>query len=335
MKFLNSLEYFIKTAEEPFFMVSEILDNPQHTIYPAVYTDLNNLTEDELDEFSKKHHKYLDLRINPEFEKKKWCLINLLQDYLAISKNKLLTTKEAGISVPYNNTDFTNIHIDKHNMVNILDLDQLRGGLAVNEHVYRLCPVLANLNSSYWLFNLIINESYSNKRNFKIRLDPLTRIHKEYYNPMFYMMNVYGVKLDWVRLSQLRDEDHGEFLADEASSSSIGVTQYTWTPSTYEVHFTCEELPKKEKLTTRGSRYFHAIFDKKTGCIIHCDGALRFYTSEEFELRGQYHIRKSEVRKIGRRVKVFQIDEEIDQQLFMDLATTFFVWNHDVLKYFQ
>lgn len=55
------------------------------------------------------------------------------------------------------------------------------------------------------------------------------------------------------------------------------------------------------------------------------------------------HIKENEVTRVGTRVKVFQFDvpetelptEPITHQQFIDLVTTFFVWNHDVQGYFN
>lgn len=37
----------------------------------------------------------------------------------------------------------------------------------------------------------------------------------------------------------------------------------------------------------RPSRYLHAIRDTKRGVFVHCDGAVRGYTEEEYALRAQ------------------------------------------------
>jgi hypothetical protein len=69
--------------------------------------------------------------------------------------------------------------------------------------------------------------------------------------------------------------------------------------------------------------------------ITHCDGALRFFNQDDFKIRLKYHIKHSNARRIGKRIKIFQIDEPIEQSLFMNLATTFLVWNKDALEYFN
>ena len=226
--------------------------------------------------------------------------------------------------------------MDDKNLVSIKNFDCSNFGLTLGDAVYQLCPSLPQSNSSYWLFELICQESFRNNLDFKLRIDPLIKITKEDFRPMFYRMWVYGKKLDWDKIRKLKHEDFGQWLnEDSTSAKSIEATDFVWQPSKNEVHFTCEELPKDEFNSIRGSRYFHAIFDKKTGHIIHCDGALRFYSQVELRNRKLFHVRHAEVRKAGKRIKIFQIDEPISQQLFMNLATTFLVWNEDALIYFN
>jgi len=109
---------------------------------------------------------------------------------------------------------------------------------------------------------------------------------------------------------------------------------FVWRPEGNEFHSTCEELPKINCLDYRGSRFFQAIFDKTTGNIKHCDGATRFYSQEEYGKRIRYHVRNPQVRGIGARIKIFQIDGIVDQNIFSELAVSYFVWNEDVRKYF-
>ena len=180
--------------------------------------------------------------------------------------------------------------IDKNGLIEIHNFLPDNLGLLRGDFVFRLSPSLDSFNSSYWLFDLVLKEAFANKINFKLRLDPLIIMPKEDYHPMLFKMWVYGIKLDWDRIKKLKNEEHGQWMPDRLSSP-YEVTDYVWSPSKNEIHFTCEELPKKEHLHIRGSRYFHAIFDIKTGKIIHCDGAMRFYTEEEYIYRRNYHVR--------------------------------------------
>jgi hypothetical protein len=80
---------------------------------------------------------------------------------------------------------------------------------------------------------------------------------------------------------------------------------------------------------------FMLFFRGKRVLFKHCDGGIRFYDDDEYEKRINKHIKSNEVTRIGNRIKVFQIDVPKDQQLskpikhqhFIDLVTTYFVWN--------
>jgi len=156
-------------------------------------------------------------------------------------------------------------------------------------------------------------------------------------------MQVYGKSLDWNRIKSLKNIEHTCFIPESLSSTDIFKTDIVWTPNKDEIHFTCEEMPQKDLIEYRGSRYFHAIFQIETGVIKHCDGAIRYYTDKEYDLRVSKHIKSNETTRVGKRIKVFQIDvpakeikfELINHQVFINLVTSFFVWNHDVLAYFN
>jgi hypothetical protein len=176
--------------------------------------------------------------------------------------------------------------------------------------------------------------------DFKIRLDPFIEIPISNYHPIFYKMYVYGRHLDWKRLLSLRNDDFGQWL-DEKEYNRAGTTDYIWSARKDSIHFTCEELPKTNFKGIKISRYFHAILDKKSGGIIHCDGAIRLYSKQELESRTNFHVKDPEVRKIGKRIKIFQYEikenqgKELEKDAFCLLAATFFVWNKDAERYFN
>ncbi len=83
----------------------------------------------------------------------------------------------------------------------------------------------------------------------------------------------------------------------------------------------------------RGSRYFHAVFVPSKGEFIHLDAAVRVFEEEELMERLRIgHVRKAG--KVGKRHKVFQIDEPVSVESFSNLCAQFFVWNSDVHRYF-
>lgn len=332
-----TLPYFESLQTVAFHKVSEIYDDPTHESHDALVKDLWSISDATIAEFESKY-RYL---FNRSGEGKDMDLRKMFFEYdistvVARKRLNILHNTEKGVkSLPYIDSNLAGVPIDEHGLVPISELKFNHFYLYYETYAYQLCPSLDQFNSSHWLGLLILNETFRNRRNFKIRLDPLMREPVETFQPYIALMQLHGKKLDWTRLKTLRTEEFGQWLGDGLSTSSILTTDYVWRPEKQEVHFTCEELPKPDCIDIRGSRYFHAIFDKSTGNITHCDGALRIYDEAEFTLRQKYHVRQPEVRKIGKRVKLFLIDDVIDQELFMSLATNFLVWNQDALEYFN
>jgi len=312
------------------------MNQPNHKFHDALVNDIQSIPNQTLEKFCKDHNieRLISRSNNKDIARRQWYIKYQINREIALQRVKELKVNDT-IHKPYTTNDFYEIEIDENSLISVKKLDLYNSGLCYKNKVYQMCPSLDQLNSSHWLSNLIMNETFENGRNFRIRLDPLVVISKNEFQPYFQYMEIYGTKLDWNWIKTLRNQEFGQWLGDDLSTSSIHISDYVWTPTTNEVHFTCEELPKKCYIDVRGSRYFHAILDKDSGKIIHCDGALRFYSDKEYSHRLKYHVRQPEVRKVGKRVKLFQIDEPIDQNLFMKLATNFLVWNEDAVNYFN
>ena len=230
--------------------------------------------------------------------------------------------------------DIIMILINDENLVDISFFDLKPIGIVHNNFGYRLCPSTNLDNSTYWLFLEIIKLVLKNKKKFYIRLDPFIEIPIKDYTPMAYKMTIHGKPLNWDRIRNLQNDDFGQFI-NEKEDSDYSITDYVWNVKKNEIHFTCEELPAIGNCTIRGSRYFHAIFNKDTGSIIHCDGAIRIYSESELADRMRFHVRSSDVRKVGKRVKIFQTNDSLTQEEFSHLVMSFFVWNQDVVSYFN
>lgn len=336
MTFLT-LPYFERLQTLAFHKVSDICKNKAHPHHEDLISDLKSIDSDELEAFESKYH-YLFKRSNDDrdFAVRRMFFEYEVAHLVAVKRLTLIReTLKGQRPAPYNDIELLDLSVDEHGLVSVRDLNLLNGGLHHRGIIYQLCPSLDQFNSSHWLSQLIMEEAFRRQKNFKIRLDPLMKESSASFQPYMALMDLYGRKLNWDRLKTLANEEFGQWLGDGLSTQSIHTTDYVWRPEGKEVHFTCEEIPKPEFIGSRGSRYFHAIFDKSTGFITHCDGALRFYTEPEIALRQQFHVRQPEVRKIGKRVKLFLIDDNIDQDLFMRLAVNFLVWNQDAIEYFN
>lgn len=332
---LSSLKYFMKRPMGASMEIGPILDNPNHDLHEIVKKDAAAIPHDALHDFCNTYRieRLIAHRDDKDLARRTWYLEFQIARKITDLRVQLLrknTTSEF-----YMDEELNTLSVDDNGLIPVKEFELFNFGICLNEHVYQMCPILDEANSSHWLSRLILNESFKNNKNFRIRLDPLVKVKKQDFAPSFQLMHLHGKRLDWERLKVLRNEEFGQWLGEGLSLSSLHITDYVWRPTKTEVHFTCEELPKENSIMTRGSRYFHAIFDKSSGNIIHCDGAIRYYNADEYKFRMNYHVRNPEVRKIGSRIKMFQIDEGIDQHLFLGLASSFFVWNEDAVEYFK
>lgn len=333
----RTLSFFERQQTLAFHNVDEICADPKHSVHEDLVTDLQSINEFDVRSFKQKHNYLFDRAgSDRDISVRKMYFENKIAEFVAMKRLRLLASFERGTrQPPGNRDDFADIDVDENGLISTRHLGSDHFSFFNKGVVYQLCPSLDQFNSSHWLGLLILKESVENGKTFRIRLDPLMAEPALTFRPYVALMQVYGKKLDWDRLRSLQADDHGQWLGDGLSTPSIQLTEYVWRPEGNEVHFTCEELPKIEQITKRGSRYLHAIFDKRTGNVVHCDGAIRIYDLDELILRQRYHVRRPEVRKIGKRVKLFRIDEEIDHALFMRLATNFLVWNTDAIRYFN
>ncbi len=335
-----TFDYFSRSLLDPMFEVFEVLDNNNHPENERLKIDLNTIDKIDLEKYVIKNHIdfHLDRVENKDIGRRAYYFVHKLhKDIARIRIKKLLDINDR--PAPYNSSNLGGLFIDKNHLAPIDQFSIDNYGFEKGNLVYTLCPILEQSNSSYWIFIAILKFTKEKKINFKIRLNPFIEIPLNDYQPMFYKMLVHGKPLDWKKLLSLRNDDFGQWF-DEKEYNRMGFTDYVWSPKDNEVHFTCEELPKYNFKGIKSSRYFHAIFNKNTGGIKHCDGAIRIYSNNELSNRAKFHVKDAEVRKVGKRIKIFQyeskenMDKEIDQDTFCQLVTNFFVWNDDVQLYF-
>lgn len=246
-----------------------------------------------------------------------------------VSKLRLATLKASLGSQrpePLNHPDLEVVAPDKNGLVDLSLFDQRCGGLAIGESVFEILPAIGARNSSYW--TLLVLNALPEGVSPKIRLDPLMCSARGGYRAMFYKMNVFGQPLTWRKILALSKEATQRWMPDEPDDSDVAFTDAVWTPRDDEVHLRCEECPRPFAASFRPSRYFHAVIDRKRESIVHCDGALRIFSHDQASGRNGMHVR--DAGKLGDRVKLFQIDDELDSETWATLLKTFFLWNRDI-----
>ena len=334
MRELQSLPHFAASTMAPMFEVFEVYDNTSHPFHVGFLADLNSIPYDELQQYilsGRVKHLIRESR-DADLQYKLFYMVDEVSNRISILRKDLLLNFNEKPE-PYTHPELSLTPYDKNFLVNASDFSFYIGGFKKETEVFTILPSTDATNSSYWLVEALYSPELRGK--LKLRLDPLIHQNADQFNPMMYKMQVYGRLLDWGRIKKLQEPEQIEFLPEFPSSRDILKTEIIWSPINKEIHFTCEELPKDELLLYRGSRYFHAIIERYSGKVIHCDGAIRYYNEDEFANRLTKHIKSNEVTRVGKRIKVFQVDGEISQQCLINLITSFFVWNHDVLDYFN
>jgi len=333
----RTIGYFRSSLIDPFLEVPRILHDPSNIQYKNLLDDLNRIDKNTLNEYINSNNyanvvaKFMNAN-NEDQQIRAYCFADML--HKEIAKERILALLDnLTRPKPYDSENLKNIEIDLEKLASIDQFNLLDPGFRYNKFVYVLLPPTPQFNLNYWLSRLFSKIMQEERCKIKIRLDPFIEKSISEYKPIILKWLIYGAPLNWDKIFNLSQEDSGRFI-DPNENSEIDITEYVWKPLSNEIHFTCEELPKKSSISHHGSRYFHAILDKVTGKIKHCDGAIRIYSDEEYMQRIKYHLKQSEVRKIGSRVKIFQI-EDCDRDLLSKLATCFFVWNTDVEKYFS
>ena len=152
---------------------------------------------------------------------------------------------------------------------------------------------------------------------------------------MSYKSTIHSDVLKWDEFKNLKESVYGQFNSTDGlfKPPCAFLTEYVWEPrGDDEIRFVCEELPDPNFINQRGSRFVHAYFDKRTGEFTHFDGSIRIFSEKEIYERINYEI-KDEDKKIGKKIKLFEVENNIPKEKFISLLSTFFYWNCDLIKY--
>ena len=329
--------FYSSNSLDPLFLVPEVVRDKNHPQHYATMVILDSIPEVEVEKILNDSKFRFLLTTNGSEAMEQAARVSYLTRFLQkeIPRMKyqlLVDQRNSARPEPYEHKALSDLSLDKNNLVSTKDFVVVPGALERKKFCFTLLPTGAS-NSSYWLYH-IIRSSPTLQNSIRVRLDPWVWGPLEEFRHIRYKMWVWGKPLDWDSLLKLRESFHGRWMTDAHSSQGILFTDFVWQPSDAELAFTCEEIPTSESICHRGARYFHAIYSKMSGDIKHCDGAIRLLTANDHKFRARYHVKDPEVRKIGTRIKVFQVDDEISTELFCGLASAFYVWNQDVTDYF-
>jgi len=332
--FPDIFEYFARCMIP---LVSEVgyiarkSDHPRHSRLLEQLAVIDSCVAD----FALEDRRFVDYHLEDDpdsvdRESRIWALEQALQWEIPTQRIASLEPHDGSLPAPLDHPALANLSYQSDYLVSLRDFEWDFGRLVRNEYAFLPFSPVESPNSQVWFFQELMKlrvdvQSY-------VRLDPFLHGSLDDFHAVGYKMLVYGLPLDWDRIKNLREEEHGQWLPG-SMTWGIRVTDYAWTPRGSEVHFRCEEIPVEDRLCTRGSRYFHAVYVPSRNEVVHLDASVRIYSESEMRERLEFrHVRKAG--KIGRRYKVFRIDEPVPVEVFSNLCTQFFVWNYDVQRYF-
>ena len=182
-------------------------------------------------------------------------------------------------------------------------------------------------NSTYWLAPMILG-----KASCRVRPDPLRVATRGTLSRMRYAMIVYGPPFRWERVLRLQAIEAIRWFKGEGDQVKQDVvTELVWKPRGDEIVLEVEQLPARSEVLTEGSRYLHAILDRRKERFVHLDGAIRWYSRKELEVRSDTRLDKSG--EVGIRTKIFRLDEPLERGEALEILCAFFVWNYDIAAY--
>lgn len=327
------IEYFGRSNIPSLFLITRLKENDIQIIEA-----INELTKQVSAILTEPTPEYLILASQSKhlpLEQAKFSVTAILIDRaLAARRILILSDTTSKVIKPYDHKDLNGIKVDNEGLVKLEEFDFISKSpsLVKGLTAFDILPsIFTAINSMYWAHKELI-KNLSSKANIYIRLDPLLLQPVIEYKPLFQKMLVYGKPLDWNYIYNLKSIIHSRWQPDYGWQDDVEFTDLVWSPCDDGIEFICEEIPKSTSNSTRGSRYFHSILNPNKHTIEHCDGATRIFSDGEISERRLSHVRN--IGKIGKRIKIFRVDGNINIEDWTNLVCAFYVWNNDIQNYF-
>jgi hypothetical protein len=329
-------KHFASSEIGVYFEVNNIFFDESHPQRPALLEFMKSASDEEIQKIlENKKYQFLG-KESPNISWEENASLIYCRKVFPKEVGKLrletLLNKELNPPPPYDDSVFSSFERDSNDLISFNEYKDRNKKGQLDNKIFKILLSLPHAsNSMYWAMASLVEISM--KTNIKIRLDPYLIFDKSNYRQMFYKMLVYGKPPDLKALNTLNEIKHIRWMPDDIDSSDVSFTDAVWSPRGNEIHFISEEVPKINSAWFRGSRYFHAVYNCSNNKIIHLDGAIRIYSNNEIEVRNNCHVK--DIGKIGKRVKIFQIDSELELKDWSNIASSFFVWNEDLQNYFS
>jgi len=333
MELKNEFIKYLASRDKPlYFEINNIVLDNHHPQRENLFSFMQNINDEELCKtLSNEDYKSFGKQIESlSWEDNAKISIAKSKLFKEVGELRIQTLLDDNLNPPppYDLPEFKNIEIDSNGLISLSKLRELN---KTSNKIFQILLSLPQTNSMYWCIRYLLEISII--CDIKLRLDPYLIFNKDGYCQMNYKMFIYGEPPNMYEYNSLKEINHLKWMSDNHDESDIQFTDAVWIPKGNEIHIIIEEIPKVECNYYRGSRYFHTIYNKTSNKIEHFDGAIRIYSKDEIKMRKDLHVK--DIGKIGKRIKIFQIDSEIEIEKWSNVAASFFVWNSDVIKYFS
>lgn len=333
----NVESYFAASPIGPLLELGHVARQKDHPLYNGIKKSFELVPSDVLAHIFA-DEKFCGLcglygkvdRTKKEWFAREWAIIDELNKRIRRRRRDyLLDQFEKSRPAPYDEPELADLVVSTDGLVPLSEFTIDESVLLRNGRAYTVLPSTPSENSSYWLTIALLSEGLQNQT--LVRLDPLMRGPAHKFPRMSYRMLWWGPPLLWNDVGNIETESFGRWVPACLSNKSE-FTDFAWVPRGDEIHLFLEEMPKRDDIGTTGSRYFHVIFSKIKECVLHLDGAIRIYSEDEWDQRYGIHVHRTG--KVGKRIKIFRIDEPIQPDVVSSLGGTYFVWNYDVSHFF-
>ncbi|UCF79075.1 MAG: hypothetical protein JSW03_02130 [Candidatus Eiseniibacteriota bacterium] len=329
------LDYFASDPLGPLLVLPRVVDDSEHPIAYAINEQLALFPTDFIEtvKIDRRFLFYWGHVTHVELDRKArmWVLLHLLSSEIPKARLKALRVQSSTQRPsPYNHVALSDLRLSGDFLVPLREFRLDHGALIRNDYAFTvLCPV-ESPNSQHWLLQALAGERLV--ESSWVRLDPMIVRPAAEFPRMSYRMWWWGRQVDWNTICKETLETTGRWFPGPWTVPSE-FTEYVFSPRDGEMHLRIEEFPKEHQIESRGSRYFHAVYDVTRNLMTHLDGAVRIYQDTE-----SWHLRKCghlwDAGKIGSRVKVFRIDRAIAPESFGPVCSNYFVWNLDIARFF-
>ena len=318
------------------FTIPEVANDKFHPLYNTLEKALDDIEPEFVQIIMEDNHfSFLNLGMNAADLERKARIEYIRQVFderiLVHRCKELVQQSSKERPSPYNHEVLSDVQIDDDNLVPLTYFSNNYGPLLRNGYAFGVVPPVPSVNSAYWFMQVLRRPGICEKAS--IRLDPFLNRREMDFPYMEYRAWWYGLPMNWSRIASLTREEHRRAGPDEWTRSDILYTDLVWSPRGNEIHFICEEVPTESSIHIRGSRYFHAIYHPHEEVFSHIDGALRFFSTDEWIARRDAHVK--DIGKIGKRVKIFRLEGNLSKEVFTSILPSFFVWNMDIHQYFK